>query len=88
LQCPAADGYFVERGLLPSPGRRISVSRARADFYLEKDWSCAGGTADALEPFMDESSEVVARGTVRAVYAPADRDEAAVTVEIKASTAS
>jgi len=45
-------------------------------------------TADALEPFMDESSEVVARGTVRAVYAPADRDEAAVTVEIQASTES
>ncbi|WP_309684548.1 HIRAN domain-containing protein [Polaromonas sp.] len=39
-------------------------------------------TAEALEPLMDESSTVVARATVRSVYAPIDRDEAVVTVEI------
>ncbi len=42
-------------------------------------------TADALEPFMDESSTVVARGAVRTVYAPVDREEAAVVVQIRAA---
>ena len=39
-------------------------------------------TADLLEPLLDESATVVARGTVRTVYAPMGRDEAVVTVEI------
>lgn len=39
-------------------------------------------TAEALEPLMDTSATVVARATVRSVYAPIDRDEAVVTVEI------
>ena len=39
-------------------------------------------TAEALEPLMDQSATVVARATVRSVYAPIDRDEAVVTVEI------
>ena len=39
-------------------------------------------TADLLEPLLDESATVVARGTVRTVYAPIGRDEAVVTVEI------
>ena len=42
-------------------------------------------TADTLKPFMDESSAVVARGTVCKVYAPTDREEAAVVVQIRAS---
>ena len=40
-------------------------------------------TAQALEPLMDESSTIVARATVRTVYAPIDRSEAVVTVEIE-----
>ena len=38
--------------------------------------------ADALEPLKDESAVLVARAIVRTVYAPADRSEAVVTVEI------
>lgn len=41
-------------------------------------------TAQALEPLADESSTVVAHGTVRSVYAPIGRDEAVVSVEITA----
>lgn len=44
-------------------------------------------TADLLEPMLDESSTLVARGTVRTVYAPIGRDEAVVTVEITPATA-
>ena len=44
-------------------------------------------TADLLEPLLDESATVVARGTVRTVYAPIGRDEAVVTVEITPTTA-
>ena len=39
-------------------------------------------TADALEPLMDESTALVARAIVRAVYVQIDRSEAVVTVEI------
>jgi hypothetical protein len=40
-------------------------------------------TAETLLAIADESPTVVARGTVRTVYAPRDRDEAVVTVEIQ-----
>ena len=40
-------------------------------------------TAELMEPLLDESATVVARGTVRTVYAPVGRDEAVVTVEIE-----
>ena len=43
-------------------------------------------TAEALLPITDESSTVVAYGTVKVVYAPAGRDEAVVTVEIRPQT--
>ena len=40
-------------------------------------------TADTLLAIADVSPTVVARGTVKTVYAPRDRDEAVVTVEIQ-----
>ena len=40
-------------------------------------------TAAAIVPISEEGSAVVAYGTARTVYAPADRDEAVVTVEIR-----
>ena len=61
----------------PSPLRLISLWRRIG--YVPAE------TAEALKPFMDESSKVVARGIVRSVYVPTGRDEAAVTVQIEAS---
>ena len=40
-------------------------------------------TAASILPISEQNSTVVAHGTVKTVYAPAGRDEAAVTVEIK-----
>jgi hypothetical protein len=55
-------------------------------FGLVKVWKKIGHvpveTAAALLPATDANSSVVAYGKVKAVYAPAGRDEAAVTVEI------
>jgi len=42
-------------------------------------------TADFLRAPADLSSTVVARGTVKTVYAPVGRDEAVVTVELRAT---
>ena len=54
---------------------------------LLKSWKKIGEvpaeTGDALLAPADESSTVVARGTVRTVYAPVGRDEAVVTVELR-----
>ena len=59
---------------------------------LVKVWKQIGHvpveTAAALLPAGDASSTVVACGTVKSVYAPAGRDEAAVTVEISAAPSS
>ena len=71
------------------------VSGSRIDVWLEcrsllglvKAWKKIGfvpdETAEAIVPISEEGSTVVAYGTVRTVYAPADRDEAVVTVEIR-----
>jgi len=67
-----AIGVWLE---CPSPLRLISLWKKIGHVPAE--------TADALEPFMDESSKVVARGIVRSVYAPRGREEAAVTVHIQ-----
>ena len=60
--------------------------QCRSLFGLLPVWKKIGyvpaETADALEPLMDESTALVARATVRAVYVPPDRSEAMVTVEI------
>jgi len=40
-------------------------------------------TAAALLPVTDESSAMVAHGTVKTVYAPVGREEAVVSVEIR-----
>jgi hypothetical protein len=54
---------------------------------LIKVWKMIGhvpaDTAEALLPDDDANLMVVAYGTVKAAYAPAGRDEAAVTVEIR-----
>jgi len=69
-------------------GRRIDVwLECRTLLGLVKTWKKIGyvpeETAAALLPVSDESAAVVAGGTVKAVYAPAGRDEAVVTVEIR-----
>jgi hypothetical protein len=54
---------------------------------LLKSWKRIGEvpaeTGEALLTPADVSSTVVARGTVRTVYAPVGRDEAVVTVELR-----
>lgn len=57
---------------------------------LFKSWKKIGEvpaeTCDALLAPADVSPTVVARGTVRTVYAPIGRDEAVVTVELRPQT--
>ena len=72
-----------------------AVNGSRIDVWLEcrpllglvKGWKKIGfvpdETAEAIVPVSQKASTVVAYGTVRTVYAPADRDEAVVTVEIR-----
>lgn len=71
------------------------ANAARIDVWLEcrsllglvKAWKKIGHvpdeTAAAILPSSEQGSTVVAYGTVRTVYAPAGRDEAVVTVEIR-----
>jgi hypothetical protein len=72
-------------------GSRIDVwLECKALLGLVKGWKKIGHvpdeTAAALPPIGDESSTVVAYGTVKTVYAPLGRDEAVVTVEIGPQT--
>ena len=76
----------------------VDPTGARIDVWLEcsallglvKAWKKIGHvpeeTAAALPPDGDISSSVVAYGTVKAMYAPIDRDEAVVTIEIGPQT--
>lgn len=71
-------------------GTRIDVwLECRSLLGLVKAWKKIGHvpdqTAAAILLISEPNSAVVAYGTVRTVYAPAGRDEAAVTVEINAS---
>ena len=71
--------------------KRIDVwLECRSLLGLAKTWKkisyVPDETAAALLPVGDESAAVVASGTVKAVYAPAGRDEAVVTVEIRPLT--
>ena len=71
------------------------ASDSRIDVWLEcrsllglvKAWKKIGHvpdeTAAALLPAGDDGSGVIAHGTVKSIYAPAGRDEAVVTVEIR-----
>ena len=73
----------------------VGVNGSRIDVWLEcrsllgivNAWKKIGfvpdETAAAIVPISEEGSAVVAYGTARTVYAPADRDEAVVTVEIR-----
>lgn len=72
-------------------GSRIDVwLECRAIMGLVKAWKKIGHvpeeTAAELPPNGDVSTTVVAYGTVKTVYAPLGRDEAAVTVEIGPQT--
>lgn len=69
------------------PGARIDVWLAcRPLLGLVKTWKRIGHvpeeTVEAIVPISEAGSTVVAYGMVRSVYAPEDRDEAVVTVEI------
>ena len=76
----------------------VDPTGARIDVWLEcnallglvKAWKKIGHvpdeTAAALPPDGDISSSIVAFGTVKAMYAPMDRDEAVVSVEIGPQT--
>jgi hypothetical protein len=76
----------------------VDANRSRIDVWLEcrsllglvKAWKKIGHvpdeTAAALLVAADERSTVIAHGTVKGVYAPAGRDEAVVTVEIRPRT--
>ncbi len=59
----------------------------RSRLPLVKVWKKIGHVPEeAAAPLLTvahKDATVLARGTVRSVYAPADRDEAAVTVEIR-----
>ena len=76
----------------------VDPTGAHIDVWLEcsallglvKAWKKIGHvpeeTAAALPPDGDISSSIVAYGTVKAMYAPMDRDEAVVSVEIGPQT--
>ena len=76
----------------------VDPTGARIDVWLEcsallglvKAWKKIGHvpeeTAAALPPDGDISSSIVAYGTVKTMYAPMDRDEAVVSVEIGPQT--
>ena len=69
-------------------GSRIGVwLECRSLLGLVKAWKQIGHVPDeaaaAILPISEERSAVVAYGTVKTVYAPAGRDEAVVTVEIR-----
>jgi hypothetical protein len=75
--------------------RRRDADDSHIDVWLEcrprlrlmKAWKRIGHvpeeTAASLLPFVYKDSTVVAQGMVKTVYAPAGRDEAVVTVEIR-----
>jgi hypothetical protein len=75
--------------------RRRDVNGSQIDVWLEcrprlrlvKTWKLIGHVpeeaAASLLPLADRSAAVIADGTVKTVYAPAGRDEAVVTVEVR-----
>ena len=72
-------------------GSRIDVwLECRSLLGLVKAWKKIGHVPDeaaaSLQPLGEERSPVVAYGTVKSIYAPAGRDEAVVTVEIRPQT--
>jgi len=93
VQAHCHEGSVVElRREVPDPTSGLAIgvwldcaSPLRLISLWRKIGHVPAETADALQPFMDQSSKVVARGIVRAVYAPTGRDEAAVSVQIQAT---
>jgi hypothetical protein len=75
--------------------RRRDANGTHIDVWLEcgprlrllKSWKLIGHVpeemASSLLPHANKSATVIAEGTVKTVYAPAGRDEAVVTVEIR-----
>jgi len=91
IQAHCQEGSVVElrrEQADPTSGLEVGVwLECRSALKLIRTWRKIGhvpaGTAEALQPHLDESSKVVARGIVRSVYAPAGRQEAVVIVQIQ-----
>jgi hypothetical protein len=91
VRAECREGSHVElrrRGEADADSARIDAwLQCRSPLGLFKTWKKIGyvpdETAAALLPVSDKNASVVARGTVKAVYAPTGRDGAVVTVEIR-----
>lgn len=88
VRAECREGSRVELRRRGQVGSQIDVwLECRPRLPLMKVWKMIGhvpeATAATLWPLGDPGSAVIAHGTVRTVYAPAGRDEAAVTVEIQ-----
>jgi hypothetical protein len=94
VRAECREGSLVE---LRTP-EDVDANSSRIDVWLEcrsllglvKAWKKIGHVPDeaaaALLPVGEERRHVVAYGTVKSIYAPAGRDEAVVTVEIRPHT--
>lgn len=88
VRAECREGARVELRRGTAHGPQIDVwLECRPRLRLMKAWKKIGHvpeeTAAALLPLAGQGSSVVAQGAVRAVYAPAGRDEAVVSVEIR-----
>lgn len=88
VRAECREGSHVELRRREADGSHIDVwLECRPRLGLVKAWKMIGHvpdeTAAELLPLAAAGTTVVAQGTVRTVYAPAGRDEAVVTVEIR-----
>jgi hypothetical protein len=88
VRAECREGSRVELRRRDAKGSQIDVwLECRPRLPLVKAWKMIGHvpeeTAGSLLPLVDKSSTVIAQGTVKTVYAPAGRDEAVVTVEVR-----
>lgn len=88
VRAECREGSRVELRRRDANGAHIDVwLECRPRLRLMKAWKVIGHvpeeTAVSLLPLADKSSTVIALGTVKTVYAPAGRDEAVVTVEVR-----
>ena len=88
VRAECREGSHVELRSRDANGSHIDVwLECRPRLRLMKAWKMIGHvpeeTAVLLLPLADKGSTVIAHGRVKTVYAPAGRDEAVVTVEIR-----
>jgi hypothetical protein len=88
VRAECREGSRVELRRRAANGSQIDVwLECRPRLRLVKAWKLIGRvpeeTAASLLPLADNSATVIAEGTVKTVYAPAGRDEAVVTVEVR-----